>query len=214
MQGFSIGIVNYSKRSTPILSTMTSSVDNPIHITFVDDPLWRSLIIGIKITNFTPNVSIPIGWTATAGLITIDPSIASQIRIPGFYTISVIAGGYMDAPVSLNLLAGAVSNLIITRQPSSPVTNGGLLSTQPLVKLTDKYGNAEPGYNVVASPVGSWSLGGTATQSTISGSPAGTAIFNNLTSTRGGSPITGAQIVFTVSGSPSIIATSSLFNIP
>jgi hypothetical protein len=102
--------------------------------------------------------------------------------------------------------------LVITKQPTAPAADGGLLAAQPIVVVKDSLGNTVTNnVSITAAPALpapiTWTLGGTKTITTSGG----TATFAGLTAFSTNS-VAGAAIKFTT-GSLSVTNTS-LFNIP
>ncbi|MEO8636642.1 MAG: hypothetical protein ABI587_15300, partial [Gemmatimonadales bacterium] len=104
----------------------------------------------------------------------------------GSYTISFSSAGVTSATsTSIALVAGAASQLTLTTQPSSTVTNGTVFVQQPVAQLRDAGGNlvSSAGVSVTVALSGSPAgvvLGGTTTVVTNAG---GTATFTNLSLT-------------------------------
>ncbi len=88
----------------------------------------------------------------------------------GTYTFNFSATGLASAvaPAATVLAAGAATQLSLSTQPSSSVSNGAVLGTQPVVQVRDAYGNNAPKSGatvvatVVAGPAGSTIVGDTA----------------------------------------------------
>ncbi len=113
--------------------------------------------------------------------------------------------------------AGIPATLVINIQPTSPSVNGGLLGTQPIVTVTDQFGNPVPaGINITADVTSSqnadWSLGGTITVTTDIN---GVATFTDLTASNG-TLITysGASIDFIPSSGTGTVTSTPGFSIP
>ena len=92
------------------------------------------------------------------------------------------------------------------------VLAGGVLATQPVVRIQDRYGNTVTTSTAqvtaaVESGTGSWTLGGTLLRNAV----AGLATFTNLTATGSGGPVSGARIRFTAGG---LTLVSNTFTIP
>jgi hypothetical protein len=84
---------------------------------------------------------------------------------------------------SINVTAGAASQIAITTQPSTAASSGAVFATQPVVRLRDASGNnvSQSGVTITASIAsGTGTLGGTATAST---NTSGVATFTNLSIT-------------------------------
>jgi hypothetical protein len=84
---------------------------------------------------------------------------------------------------SINVTAGAASQVVITTQPSTAALSGVAFTNQPAVRLRDASGNnvSQSGVTITASIAsGTGTLGGTATAST---NTSGVATFTNLSIT-------------------------------
>ena len=187
-----------------------ASVDRPFTNTFPDDSAWRSRITsvyvnGSALTNsaFTTNV---------VGQIIFNPTNSILLQSSGVKSIVINATGYSSAKVTQPLLAGSAVKLAISTQPAAPSASGGTLVTNPVVAITDKYGNGTtnpyPNVTVTATVggVGGWTLGGSNVQAAVNG----VATFTNLSATvNGASSVSGAVITFTISGYPPLTVTNS-----
>jgi hypothetical protein len=150
--------------------------------------------------------------TTVAGKITFDPSQSSLLQSSGTKTIAITATGYSTNSVAQSLVAGGATQLVLTKQPTAPVGDGGPLAIQPVVVLKDQFGNTVTNAaSITAAPAGplpiSWTLGGAKTVA----ASAGTATFAGLTAFSTNS-VTGATIAFT-SGALSVTS-SPAFTIP
>ena len=131
----------------------------------------------------------------------------------GTYTVTFIATGYPNNSVVQTIGVGVPATLVVTVQPTAPLSNGGLLVTQPVVQIKDQYGNATTSTCLVtatSTAPGTWTIGGTTAVSGV----AGTVTYTNLTATSAAA-VPGATIRFTLSagcGGGTIV--SSSFNIP
>jgi len=99
----------------------------------------------------------------------------------GSYTLQFSSTGMTSATSgAINLTAGAAAKLIITTQPSSPVSSGAPLSPQPVVQVADAQNNpvSSAGLLVTATASASGTLGGTTTATT---NASGAAAFSGLT---------------------------------
>jgi hypothetical protein len=173
-----------------------------------DDPAWRSAITSVTVNgSLLPAVAYD---TTQSGKIVFNPSQSALLQSSGSKNIVISATGYSTNSIAQTLVSGSATKLAITTQPAAPAVNGGVLATQPVVKVEDQYGNVVTNStaSVVASVgAGSWTIGGTTTNAAV----AGTATFTNLAATSG-TAVTGAAISFTSAGLAG--ATSSAFNIP
>jgi hypothetical protein len=194
-----------------LLPQNVANVSSSFNITnSPDDPAWRSAITGITVNGTTLP---PAAYNTTvAGKLVFDPSQSSLLQSTGSKTIVISATGYSTNSVAQTLVSGTASQLIITKQPTAPAADGGLLGNQPIVVVKDQFGNTVTNnVNITAaavlpSPV-NWTLGGTKTL----GTSAGTATYAGLTAFSTNS-VSGAAISFT-SGALSVTS-SPAFGIP
>ena len=193
----------------PILTAQTgATVGSPFSVTNTPDiPNWRG-----SITLITVNGSVlPAGAynTSQAGRIVFDPSQSALLQTSGTKTLAISAAGYSTNSVAQTLTAGSVAHLVITTQPTAPLGSGGPLTTQPVVKVEDLYGNVVTNIvNITAAAAQStWTLGGTTTMATSAGS----AIYSGLTAFSA-TATGGDTISFTYSGLS--VTSSPAFNIP
>jgi len=178
------------------IAAVNATVDGPFSITFPDSAAWRSAITAIRIGSTTLDASAYD--RGTAGRITFNPAASILLQSAGTKSITISAPGYADVTVSQVIAAGAATKLAVVTQPVGPATNGGVLTSQPVVRIQDRYGNTVSSTATVTAQVetgtGSWSLGGTTSIAAV----AGTATFANLTATRlAAGTISGARIRFT-----------------
>jgi hypothetical protein len=114
--------------------------------------------------------------------------------------------------VTQSLAVGAAAKLGIGTQPVGPEASGGILTTQPVVRIQDKYGNNVSSTATVTAEVeataGSWTLGGTLLRNAVSGM----ATFAGLTATSGGGAVSGAKIRFRSGSLLSVV--SDTFRVP
>ncbi len=209
---------NYSSVSTvaaaslltaPTLSASTGqSVDNNFNITFTDDATWRGGVTGITVDG-TSYSAASGAYSLSSGSLILTTSAISELQTAKSHTITVINSAYTVATVTQTNIVGADKKIIVTQQPTAPVTNGASLAQQPKVQIQDQYGNLTASTASVTAAVGAgtWTLGGTTSVS----ASAGVATFTNLTASSAAA-VTGATITFT-SGSLTS-ATSTTFNIP
>src|SRR5579862_2993788 len=192
-----------------------ATVDGPFTNTFVDSTAWRTNITavyvnGVILTNsaYTTNL---------AGEIVFTPSKSPLLQSSGLKNISINANGFGTARYSQPLGAGVATQLAITTQAAGPSASGGTLTGNPVLQVSDQYGNGTTNpyanVSVTASIGGSagWTLGGDTTQVSVDGVLA----FTNLTaSVNGSSAVSNAFITFTVTGYPPVTVTNSAaFNI-
>lgn len=192
-----------------------ATVDAPFALSFADDSAWRAAITGIRVgpTSNTATALDAAAWnTMQAGRITLDPTLAAQLQTSGSVTILISATGYATVSVTQSLGAGVATQLALATQPAGPTANGGVLATQPVVRIQDRYGNTVTTSTQVTAAVesgtGSWSLGGTLQRNAV----AGLATFTNLTATGSGGPVSGARIRFTAGALTLVV--SNAFTIP
>jgi hypothetical protein len=192
-----------------------ATVDGPFTNTFVDNPSWRANIYavyvnGALLTNSAYN-------TTVAGQIIFTPSKSKLLQASGLDSILILAHGFGSGRVTQPLSAGVATHLAITTQVAGPSASGGTLAENPVLQVSDQYGNSttNPYANVSITAsvggIGGWMLGGATTQTSVSGVIA----FTNLSATvNGASAVSNAFITYTVTGYPPVtITNSSLFNI-
>jgi hypothetical protein len=201
----------------PVLTAAVgATVDNAFDVTFTEDSAWRAAITGVKVGTTAGNataIAAAAFTAASAGKVTFDPSQATQLQTSGSKVLVISATGYADVTVTQSLGVGVASKLGMGTQPVGPTTNGGVLATQPVVRIQDKYGNTVTTSTAsvtaaVESGTGSWTLGGTL----VRNAAAGVATFSGLTATGSGGSISGARIRFT-SGTLTLVV-SNAFAIP
>ena len=190
-----------------------ATVDSPFTNTFTDDPIWRANISSIYVNG---SLLTNTAYAVSADRIVFTPSKSTLLQLSGIDYIVINAANYNSAKVTQPLSAGVATKLAITTQPAAPSASGGTLTANPVLSVTDKYGNGttNPYANVLVTAsvgAGAWTLGGATAQSSVSGVIA----FTNLTATvNGSSAVSGAVITFTVTGYPPVTATNSAtFNI-
>jgi len=163
-----------------------------------DDPAWRAAITGITVNGTTLP---PAAYNLTlAGKIVFDPSQSALLQNSGAKTIVISATGFSTNSVVQPLLASAATQLVITKQPTAPIGDGGALVKQPVVVVKDQFNNTVTNnVSIVAAAVlpdpVTWTLGGSKTVTTSGG----TATFTNLTAFSTNA-VTGAAISFTAGG--------------
>jgi Protein of unknown function (DUF1533) len=187
-----------------LIAAVGATVDNPFTVTFTPTPAWNSAITSITVNGTTISSS---AYSVTSGAITFTPASSTLLQTNGIKSIAVNATGYTPASVTQSLGVGAASKLIVIQQPVGPVSNGGLLVSQPQVEIADQYNNQTSSTATVVATASGWTIGGTTSVAGVSGVStftnitAGTALTTNYTAT----------IVFTSSGLTS--ATSNSFTI-
>ena len=177
-----------------------ASVDRPFTNTFADDATWRSKIISIYVNGSVLTNSAYT--TNTPGMIIFTPSKSGLLQLSGVENIVINAAGYSSAKVTQPLAAGVATKLAIT-QPAAPSASGGTLVANPVLSITDQYGNGTtnpyPNVSITAAVggAGGWTLGGSTNQVAVNG----VAAFTNLSATgNGSSAVSGAVIAFTING--------------
>ena len=200
----------------PVLTAAAgATVDAAFAVTFTEDSAWRAAITGIK-AGATAGTATPLAsaaWAAAAGRITFNPAQATQLQTSGSKVLVISATGYADVAVTQALAVGVAAKLGIATQPVGPATGGGVLATQPVVRVQDQYGNTVTTSTAtvtaeVEAGTGSWTLGGTLLRSAV----LGVVTFTDLTAARSGGVASGARIRFR-SGSLTA-ALSGTFTVP
>ena len=199
-------LINYDPNAT---------VDHPFTNMFTDNPTWRANIYavyvnGALLTNSAYN-------TTVAGEIIFTPSKSTVLQSSGLDNILILAHGFGAGRVAQPLGPGVATQLAVTTQAAGPSASGGTLTENPVLQVSDQYGNSTtnpyPSASITASVggIGGWTLGGATTQTSVNGVIA----FTNLTaSVNSSSAVSNAFITFTVTGYPPVtITNSSLFNI-
>ena len=192
-----------------------ATVDGPFTNTFTDNATWRGKIAAIYVngqaltnTAYTTNLS---------GKIIFTPSQSTLLQASGLLNISILSVGYGTAKVAQPIAPGVSTKLAFTKQASGPSASGGTLVANPVLLVSDQYGNGttNPYANVTVTASVSnsvaWTLGGDTNQASVNGVIA----FTNLTATvNGGTNYAGAVIKFTVAGyAPLTVTNSTAFNI-
>ncbi len=192
-----------------------ATVDGPFTNTFADNPAWRTNITKVYVNGFV--LTNTAYTTNVAGQMVFTPAKSVLLQSSGLENISILANGFGTARYFQPLAAGVATKLAITTQPAGPSASGGTLTANPVLLVSDQYGNGttNPYANVSVTAsvggAGGWTLGGDAGQSSVDGLIA----FTNLTAAINGSTaISNALVTFTVSGYPRVTVTnSSAFNI-
>ena len=192
-----------------------ASVDRPFTNTFTDSAAWRTAITSIYI-NGTALTNTVYG-TNTAGMIVFNPTNSILLQSSGVKTIVITATGYGSVKVTQPLAAGVATKLAIATQPVAPSASGGTLIANPVLTISDKYGNGTTNpyanVSVTASVSNSvaWTLGGATNQAAVNG----VVTFTNLSATVTGTvAVAGAAITFTVTGyAPLAVTNSAIFTI-
>jgi hypothetical protein len=193
-----------------------ATVDAPFTNTFTDDAAWRAAITTIYVNGSA--LTNPAFSAVAAGQIVFNPTNSTLLQSSGVKNIVIIATGYSTVKVTQPLAAGVATALSISIQPTAPMASGGTLVANPVLTISDQYGNGNtnpyPNVSVATSAGGSggWTLGGDTNQTSVNGIIA----FTNLTATvNGSSAISAAAITFTVTGYglSVVITNSSTFKI-
>lgn len=189
----------------------SATVDHSFTNTFAEDATWRSAITAIYVNGSA--LTNTAYTTNTAGMIIFNPTNSILLQSSGVKSIVIYAAGYSNAKVTQPLAAGVATKLAITTQPIAPAASGGTLIANPVLSITDRYGNGttNPYANVsVAASVSNsvaWTLGGATNQTSVNGVVA----FTNLSATvAGSSAVSGAAITFTVTGYAPLSVTNSV----
>ena len=190
-----------------------ATVDNGFTNTFTDDPIWRANISSIYVNGA---LLTNTAYAVSSGQIVFTPSKSALLQVSGVDYIVINAANYNSAKITQPLGAGAATKLALTTQPAAPSASGGTLTANPVLTISDKYGNGttNPYPNVSATAsvgAGAWTLGGATTQPSLNGVIA----FTNLSATvNSSSVVSNALITFTVSGyAPLSVTNSAKFNI-
>ncbi|BAX81850.1 hemoblobin-interacting domain-containing protein [Labilibaculum antarcticum] len=203
----------------PTLTAATgATVDASFILEYIDDATWETTFTSVTYDGVELLLGTDYTIDTGADEITLIPSGGNSIlqvphTDPGDLSLEIIVSGYANASVDQIIGHGIAANIIMVTQPTDPGSNGGLLGTQPVVKLQDKYSNDCIGdeatqVTVAADVSGAWTLGGTGTTVTSVG---GTVTFAGLT---GSSDlvVNGAYLVFSSGILPTL--NSDPFNIP
>ncbi len=192
-----------------------ATVDGPFTNTFVENATWRANIYAVYVNNqLLTNTAYN---TTVAGQLIFTPSKSAVLQVSGLDNIVILAHGFGSGRVAQPLGAGVATKLAFTTQAAGPSASGGTLIANPVLQVSDQYGNGttNPYANVSVTAsvggVGGWTLGGDAVQQSVNGIIA----FTNLTATvNGSSAVSNAYITFTISGyTPVTVTNSPLFKI-
>ncbi|HEV2692519.1 MAG TPA: hemoblobin-interacting domain-containing protein, partial [Verrucomicrobiae bacterium] len=191
-----------------------ATVDAPFTNTFTDSPAWRANIAlvfvnGVVLTNSAYNTNF-------AGKIIFTPSKSALLQSAGVKNISFVVPGFGTAKLTQPVAPGVATQLALSTKPTGPSASGGTLVANPVIAITDQYGNGttNPYAAVTVTATaggGTWTLGGDTTQSFINGF----ATFTNLSATANTTAGSVSNyITFTLSGyAPLTVTNSALFNI-
>ena len=191
-----------------------ATVDSPFAITFTEDAVWRQSITAVYVNGSALTNSA--FTTNQVGQMVFTPSKSVLLQKAGNLNIVIYAANYSNDKVTQPLAAGVPTKFGITQQPAAPSASGGTLTANPVLALTDLYGNGTtngyPNITATAKPSnGKWFLGGDTNQSCVGGF----IYFTNLTATATNlSGQTSNSITFTISGyAPLSTTNSATFNI-
>jgi acid phosphatase len=186
--------------STPPALTYdpSATVDGPFTNKFAAaDPTWLANITAVYVNGAAlTNTAFA---TNAAGLI-FYPANSPVLQVSGFDSIVIYATGYSSVKVAQPVVAGVASKFSIAMQPVGPTASGGTLVANPILAITDQYGNGAtnpyPNLAVTAATgTPGWTLGGATNQPFVGGF----ATYTNLTASLTGSKaITTNIITFTV----------------
>jgi hypothetical protein len=194
-------------------------------ITFSNGQAWANAITEISVDGEILSGQIGIeqyflntGDDVVDGQISLYGSKINALQSPGTKEIRVKSTGYADAVVMQEITATYFDRAEFSTQPVGPAENGGLLATQPIVKLYDQYDNpcidgpsSTREITLQKASGDTWILGGTTTVNAV----AGVATFTGLTATNpSGLAITDARLMYEVVGSPNQYFYSESFTIP
>jgi hypothetical protein len=183
-----------------VTNSPLATVDGPFTNTFVSDPAWVAAIKSVYVNGVL--VTNNAGYTVTSTNIVFTPSKASVLQASGLDNIVIYATGYTSAKVGQFVATGVAKKLSFT-QPAGPSASGGTLTINPVIGVTDQYGNGttNPYANMVVTASVSnsvaWTLGGSTVQSIVKGF----CVFTDLTATvTGSTAVANAAIQFTMTG--------------
>ena len=183
-----------------VTNSPSATVDGPFTNTFGSNSAWAAAIKSVYVNGVL--VTNNAGYTVTSSNIVFTPSKAPVLQTSGLDNIVIYATGYTSAKVSQFVATGVATKLSFI-QPAGPSASGGTLTLNPVVGVTDQYGNGTTNpyasMTVTASVSNSaaWTLGGSTVQQIVNGF----CVFTDLTATvTGSSAVTGAAIQFNVTG--------------
>ncbi len=183
---------------SPIAVTVADQSGNPVAgatVTFAVTAGGGSLTGAVQVTDISGQATLG-SWTVGA--------VAGALN-----TLSVTTASLTPVVFSVTPVAGAAASLVVTTQPGgTSAVNGAALSPQPVIQVSDAFGNAVPqsGVTVTAAIAsGGGVLGGTTTAGT---NASGIATFSGLS-------ITGAAGAHTMSFTATALtaATSASFGL-
>jgi cell division septal protein FtsQ len=201
---------NIVRPPAPIITpAANANVDEMFTVTFTENTTWRNKIFdiryGIRSLEGKYDISVP-------GQITFDPSVTSILQKYGVDSMYVYSGLYDTTRFEQPIHHGKSKYLVVEKEPSPPVNNGGQFIRQPQLTLQDQYRNtcdtdSETPVTVRKADNENWTLGGTLMQVALNG----VVKFTDLTATSE-MEVLGARMEFEGTGLISKI--SSTFTIP
>lgn len=212
LTGVSSATFNLALNSPPDLTAdADATVDGKFVITFTDTLSWHSKISSITYDGNT--VEATAYDTTVVNQIIFDPSKSAVLQVAGSGDIIISADGFTPTvAISQTIGHGAPVSIYISKQPTSPSQNGGLLAIQPEVGSRDQYGNNCTGDNattisVVKGDSGDWTLGGSPNMTLVGGE----IKYTDLTATSA-KAVTGAYLTISSDGFENV--SSETFDIP
>ncbi|HEY5296587.1 MAG TPA: DUF1533 domain-containing protein [Verrucomicrobiae bacterium] len=180
-----------------VTNSSSATVDGPFTNTFAVNPSWSGAIKSIYINGtLLPTTA----YSVTSSNIVFTPSKTAVLQLSGLDYIVIYAPGYTSAKVNQYVATGVAKKLVYT-ELAGPSASGGTLTANPVIGVTDQYGNGTTNpyanFTVTASVGNStaWTLGGSTVQKTVNGF----CVFTDLTATVTGSlPVAGATVQFTI----------------
>ncbi|HEV2452646.1 MAG TPA: hemoblobin-interacting domain-containing protein, partial [Verrucomicrobiae bacterium] len=191
----------YNGLTPPVVSAAANvTVDNPFTNTFTDDPNWRASIAAIYVNG----AQLTNGYDASnPGMLIFSPSQSTLLQLAAVDSIVIYATNYSTVRFTQPIAAGKFQSLTVPIQTLGPSASGGTLEVNPVLMLSDQYGNTttNPYANVsvqaLAGGASGWILGGATNQQEVNG----VIEFTNLSATlTGTTPVTGAALTLIVSG--------------
>ncbi len=195
-----------------LIAATSATVDADFNITHGGNSTWRANVTKVM---YGDNTLPSAAYDLTSGILTIKPSEAACLQVAGTQTVTVSATGYEATSCSQTIGHGVAAKVGITTQPLDPVSNGDLLSVQPVVEIQDQYDNTctseSSTITATKSDAGDWTLGGTTGATAVT---AGVLTYTNLIATANAGEITDAKIKFTASFGSNPFVISDEFAIP
>ena len=191
----------YNGLTPPVVSSAANvTVDNPFTNTFTDDANWRASIAAVYING----AQLTNGYNASnPGMLIFAPSQSPLLQLAGIDSIVIYATNYSTVRITQPIGAGVFQSLTVPIQTMGPSASGGTLEVNPVLLLSDQYGNtttnpyADVSVQAVAAGAGGWTLGGATTQPEVNG----VITFTNLSATvNGAAAVNGAAVTLIVSG--------------